>query len=224
MKNRESGQRGAVACATALAVAFVLAAADATAFSQPIGTKVTYVKPGDLYKFVATPTWWPWFPITEFPMPATGAGDPFALGGSVKVTLNGEQLTCTLAPQAFDHGEGWLRIIHPNRPRRWKYINRWAPDGGIAGACKYVLIKKKVIRVFALGTGSLVVLGEGLNSDVSMELVAGSDRYCALATPPYFVTERPSIILKAYDAPPPYYGCPGSPSGAFLDVTIGVFD
>jgi len=167
-------------------------AVDANAFSQPIGTKISLIKPLKLYKIVSKPT-------LLFPLPTT---DLTATGGLVTVTANGESLTCNLAAQAYNGTEGWKGLGSPAGSTGWKYTNNLAPGGGIAGACKLVLIKEKVIKVLAKGTGGLVVLGPELNSDVGMQLDAGSDGYCALATPPHS-KEVAGSLLKMKDEPAP---------------------
>jgi len=170
----------------------------ANAFSEPIGTKISLIKPGKLYKIVSKPA-------TPFPIPPDGAqaGNPAALGGSVTVTANNTSLTCTLAAQAYNGTEGWKGLDNPAGSKGWKYLNKLAPGGGIAGACKLVLIKEKVIKVLAKGTGGLLVLGGGLNSDVSMDLSAEGDVYCALALAGTHFKEIAGSLLKMKNQPAP---------------------
>jgi len=175
---------------------FVVAglASHANAFSEPIGTKISLIKPGSLYKIVSKPT-----TTGTFTLPA---GDVSAQGGGVTVTANGGTLECTLAAQAYDGIEGWKGLGNPKGSKGWKYLNKLAPTAGTAGACKLVLIKEKVIKVLGEGTDDLVVRGRGDNSEVTLQLDAGSDSYCALATPPHF-KEVEGSLLKMKDEPAP---------------------
>jgi len=158
----------------------------ASAFDQPIGTKISLIKPGSLYKIVSKP-------VSSYPIPAVGPDDPLHVGGSLEVTLNGGSLTCTLA------GGLWKGLGNPAGSSGWKYVNAAAPSGS---ACKLVLIKEKVIKVLTKATGTLVVNGPGANGDLYMQLDAGSDMYCALGEPSYLV-EKAGTLLKEKDAPPP---------------------
>jgi len=83
-------------------------ASNAKAFSEPIPTKVSLLKwgagVGKLYNIVSKPA-----VSTTFPIPAIGPGDPPALGGSVTVTVNGDEFTCTLAAQAYDGSQNSQR-------------------------------------------------------------------------------------------------------------------
>ena len=103
---------GRVVVATAVGI-FVAAGIGsyANAFSEPIGTMISLVRPGKLYKIVSKP-------LGGYPIPEIGPGDPTALGGSVTVSVNGGELTCTLAAQAYDGTEGWKGLGNPRRGRR----------------------------------------------------------------------------------------------------------
>jgi len=200
-----------IACAMAVAVAFVLPAGDAfsacncsgmskytfttglPAGGGPIGTKIALIKPGTLYKIVSKPT-------TTYPLPpdSTVPGNPGAAGGSVTVTANGGTLTCDLA------AGNWKGLGNPAGSKGWKYVNTAAPSGD---ACKLVLIKAAVIKVLAKATGTLTVVDEPGNTDVSLQLVAGSSTYCALAPAPHFKGTA-GKLLKMKDKPAPA-SCPG---------------
>ena len=182
---------------TVIVGVFVIAgvAGYASALDQPIGTKISLIKPAKLYKIVSKPTTTPLFTLP--------AGALSVLGGSVTVTVNDGTLTCALAAQAYDGTEGWKGLGNPSGSKGWKYLNNLAPGGGTAGACKLVLIKEKVIKVLAKDTGGLVVLGPGLNSDVAMQLDAGDDSYCALATPPHSKEVAGSLLKTMKDEPAP---------------------
>jgi hypothetical protein len=176
----------------------------ASAFDQPIFTKSSLIKPGKLYKIVSKPT------SGEFPIPPAEGGDgtPIDLGGSVAVTLNNGTLNCTLASQSFlgsGRTEGWIGRGRPPGSTGWKYLNNMAPVGGMAGACKMVLITGGVIKVLAKGTGGLVVTGS--SGDVSLGLAAGDAAYCALAKPPHS-KEITGKLLKMKGQPAPE-SCPG---------------
>ena len=206
MKIEGFGQRGAVACAMAVAAAFALPAVDASEFSEPIGTKISLVKPGKLYKIVSKPA-------VAYPIPAIGAGDPLALGGSIIVWLNGQVLTCNLTAGL------WKGLSNPPGSKGWKYVNTEAPAGD---PCRLVLVKPGVIKVLAKATGPLVVNGPGANSDVSLRIRAGIRTYCARATPPFLV-EKPGTLLKAKGAPPPA-ACAGNglPPTTYYTFTTGL--
>jgi len=177
----------------AVGVLIIAGVADyASAFDQPIYTKISLIKPGRLYKIVSRGA----FP---YRLPTD---NPSLTGGSLTVTANSTSLTCTLAAQAYNGTEGWKGLGNPAGLKGWKYLNKWAPGGGVAGDCKLVVIKESVIKVLAKGTGSLVVLGEGLNSDVAMQLTAGSASYCALATSPHLEEVAGSLLKTMKDEPP----------------------
>ena len=177
-----------MACAMAVAVAFVLPAVDASAFSESIGTKISLVKPGKLYKIVSKPAP-PAQPSGLFSLPG---GNLAAVGGSVAVTLDGNSLDCALSA-----GGLWKGLGNPVGSKGWKYVNT-APTP--SNPCSLVLIKEKVIKVIAKNTGSLAV--GSTNGELSLQLVAGADGYCALATPPHFLTKA-GILLKMKDEPAP---------------------
>jgi len=163
----------------------------ASAFDQSIGTKISLIKPAKLYKIVSKAA-------ATFPLPT----DNLALtGGSLTVTANSTSLTCTLAAQGYEGTEGWRGLGSPAGATGWKYLNKSAPGGGVADDCKLVLIKEKVIKVLAKDTGGLVVLSEGLNSDVTMELDVGSDSYCALARPPHFMEVAGTLLKMKNESP-----------------------
>ena len=109
---RVSGRRTLlVLCAVALAVAFVLPAVNANAFSEPIGTKISLIKPGKLYKIVSKPVA-PAQPLGLFSLP----GDNLAVtGGTVKVTLDDNEMNCVLTP-----GGSWKGLGSPPGAKGWK--------------------------------------------------------------------------------------------------------
>jgi len=181
--------------AIGIGVLIIAGVADyASAFNQPIFTKSSLIKPGKLYKIVSKPN----HPLTLFPLPTD---NPSLTGGSVSVTANDTSLTCTLAAQGYDGTEGWKGLGNPPGSKGWKYLNRLAPGGGVAGGCNRVRIRENVIKVLARDTGSLVVLDPLVNSEVAMQLDVGSDSYCALATPPH-LQEVAGTLLKMEDERP----------------------
>jgi hypothetical protein len=174
----------------AVGVLIIAGVADyASAFNWPIRTKMSLIKPGRLYKIVSRGT---------FPLPA---GDLAVLGGSLTVTANSSSLMCTLAARPYDGTEGWKGLGDPAGSKGWRYLNKMAPAGGVAGACRYVLIKENVIKVLAKSSGGLVVNGPAANGDVAMQLIVGGDSYCAAATPPY-LEEIAGTLLKMRNKPP----------------------
>jgi len=199
---RGSGQREAIACAAALAIAFALPADEANAFSEPIGTKMSLIKWSGTagrarYKFVSKPVVTSQ-PSWSFPLPT----DDLTLGanGSVTVTANDCRFTCILYAWPYDGYWGWRGLGSPVGSNGWVYRDR-----GRGSTCKFVLIKENVIRVLTTQT-ELPVRRWGLNSDVAMELRAGTDSYCALATAPH-LKEVAGLLLKMKDQPPPV-DCP----------------
>ena len=89
---RGSGQRALlIVCAMALAVAFVLPAGDASAFSEPIPTKISLLKwggdplQGKLYKIVSKPAVTQSGGLFQVPDPVTS--DPVTNGGTLRVEV-----------------------------------------------------------------------------------------------------------------------------------------
>ena len=118
---RGSGQRALLmACAMALAVAFVLPASHASAFTEPIPVKISLLKwggnppQGKLYKIVSKPG--PTQTGGLFSLPDPGTSDPVTNGGTLKVEvgLGGTRgtLTCTLAGGAIGRAS-----VAPRGPR-----------------------------------------------------------------------------------------------------------
>jgi len=175
-------RRALVACAAAFAVGLMGLAGEANAqFDELIPTKVGLVKfagspaVGKLYKLVSKA---PNPPLFLLP-----SADPAATGGSVAVGISPGRLDCTLAAQAYDGIEGWKTLGPPATPKGYKYINNLAP-GGIAGPCKMILVKQKVIKVITKGTGGLPA-PVGLSPSVDTVLTLGGDDYCAQWVAPH---------------------------------------
>jgi hypothetical protein len=79
-------------------------------------------------------------------------------------------------------------------------VNRAAPAGG---ACRLVVIKETGIKATCQGRGTIPnPLAAGMNDDVTIGLVLGIDRYCAVGTAPHR-TEKLGKVIKVKQAPAP---------------------
>jgi hypothetical protein len=171
----------------------------ASAFSEPIPTKISLLKwggnppVGKLYKIVSKAS-----KDAPFTLPT---GDPVANGGSVEVKVGAGVLQCTLAGGAFDGTVGWKGLGNPAGSKGYKYLNKTAPT---SDPCKTVIIKEKVIKIIAKDVGSIAlpVNNPPGNPDVSMLLTVDTDEYCALAVGPHFKEKADKLIkMKAQAAP-----------------------
>jgi uncharacterized repeat protein (TIGR01451 family) len=164
---------------------------------------------GKLYKLVSkAPKAGPLFLLPS--------ADPATTGGSLAVGVSPESLNCTLAAQAYNGTEGWKTLGPPAAPKGYRYINKDAP-GGTAGPCKIILVKEKVIKVVAKGTGGLPEpLAYGFNPHINTVLTLGEDQYCARWEAPHF-KEVASKLIKAKDQLPPG-ACPAIPTETTLEI------
>jgi hypothetical protein len=117
---------------------------------------------------------------------------PAAPNGSVVIQRDGGTLTDSLA------GGTWKGLGNPAGSKGWKYKNSSAPVGG---AVKVLLIKERVVKIVAKGTGTMPA-PIAPNGVVSAVVQLGADRYCAEAGTPHD-TEVDGKVIKSKQQPPP---------------------
>jgi glycerophosphoryl diester phosphodiesterase len=151
-------------------------------YPQPLPTQVAVVKTTPLVKFVAkAPVVFPRFLPAELP-------------NSLLVESNGGELFDPLTAGT------WTALGRHDPPKGYRYVNRAAPAGG---ACRLVVIKETGIKATCQGRGTIPnPLAAGMNDDVTIGLVLGIDRYCAVGTAPHR-TEKLGKVIKVKQAPAP---------------------
>ncbi len=113
-------------------------------------------------------------------------GNPAGTSNLVIVSRDGGSIVDPLVA-----GE-WKGLGNPPGVKGWKYRNRDAPTGG---AVKVLIIKDKVLKVVAKGTGSMPV-PTAANGDIETLVSLNGERYCAEATAPH-LKEVSGKLIKA---------------------------
>ncbi len=124
---------------------------------------------------------------TAFSLPA----NPAAGGAYVVVERDGGVLVDSLTA-----GE-WKGLGNPAGSRGWKYRNKNAPAGG---PVKILLVKQRVIKLVAKGTGSMP-LPDGTSGSIHGVIALDGERYCTEATPLHKTDVAGKIIKTAGEAP-----------------------
>ena len=174
----------------------------------PIPTKIGLLRwggnprVGKLYKIVSRPT-------LPLPLPACGTGvEPADWGGSVTVSVGDDTLTCILAASPWGRPDGGWKGLGKCKGginKGYKYLNK---EHSASNPCEVIILKEKGIKMLARGVGDISLPlapppeGPG-NPDVSLELVAGPERYCALAQAPHSKEIKDTLIMMKDKAAPP---------------------
>lgn len=122
-----------------------------------------------------------------FPIP----GNPAGTTNAVIIERDGG-----LIVDALDAGE-WKGLGNPAGSKGWRYRNRDAPDGG---PVKILLMKERVVKVLAKGTGSMPA-PSGSSGAIRSVLMIDDDRYCTEASPVHLV-EIANKLIKTQGAAP----------------------
>ena len=125
-------------------------------------------------------------------------------------------LSCTLASGLFNGTVGWKELGNPAGSKGYKYLNKNAPT---TDPCKIVIVKGKVIKILAKGTGGLPLpVGYPPGSpDLGTVLSLGADDYCALWAQPHF-KEKTDKLIKAKSQTEPS-SCVGSTTTTTITTT-----